>query len=158
MSLDIRDERGVIGQYNGNEVFVIPQNEFDKLSQVKRNIVYALVKPGKYESILVKNMVVMGHISPDGGVTEYDNPFDYLSASRSKAVDKPKPKPQKTEKPQASHKCTHTEQTEGFKATTADEFLHYVADDWDPIALAVGMWSLEVKPIATPTSVTSGKR
>lgn len=137
--MDIRDARGHIGDYHNLEVHVIPRKEFNKLSRVERDIIYVLVEPGKYESLMVHNMKVIGHIDPQGGVTEYDNPFDYIEAS-----EKPQKK-SKVEKEVAKRKPqTKTSNVPSF-GSDVDAYLKWVTEEWDPIGEAMRLVDLHVE-------------
>lgn len=141
--MDIRDARGHIGDYHNMEVHVIPRKEFNKLSRVERDIIYVLVEPGKYESLMVHNMKVIGHIDPQGGVTEYDNPFDYIEAS-----EKPQKK-SRVEKEVAKREAAKPKNSPvGAGAPTDVEgYLKWVTEEWDPITEAMGLVDLHVEMI-----------
>jgi hypothetical protein len=131
--LDIRNARGHIGDYHNLEVHAIPRNEYNSHFKRTRNIIYVLTEKSKYESLMVLNDKVIGHIDPHGGVTEYDNPFDYMEAS-----DKPQKKKKKEEKKAPTPVSVPQAQTQDV-----DEFLKW-ANEWDPISLASGLVDLKV--------------
>lgn len=132
--MDIRNARGHIGDYHNLEVHAIPRNEYNSHFKRTRNIIYVLTEKGKYESLMVLNDKVIGHIDPHGGVTEYDNPFDYMEAS-----DKPQKK--KKKEPTPTPVSVPQAQTQDV-----DEFLKW-ANEWDPISLASGLVDLKVEII-----------
>lgn len=141
--MDIRDARGHIGDYHEMEVHVIPRKEFNQLKKVIRDIIYVLVEPGKYESLMVHNMKVIGHIDPQGGVTEYDNPFDYIEASE---------KPQKkarVEKEVAKREAAKPQKknppVNAPAFTDVERYLKWVTEDWDPIGEAMRLVDLHVE-------------
>lgn len=136
--MDIRNARGHIGDYHNLEVHAIPRNEYNSHFKRTRNIIYVLTEKGKYESLMVLNDKVIGHIDPHGGVTEYDNPFDYMMNT-----DKPQKKKKKEEKkpvPQAQSPTLVPQ------VQDVDEFLKW-ANEWDPISLASGLVDLKVEII-----------
>ena len=136
--MDIRNARGHIGDYHNLEVHAIPRNEYNSHFKRTRNIIYVLTEKNKYESLMVLNDKVIGHIDPHGGVTEYDNPFDYMEAS-----DKPQKKKKKEEKKAAP---VAVPQVQTQTPTDVDEFLKW-ANEWDPISLASGLVDLKVEII-----------
>lgn len=140
--MDIRDARGHVGEYHDMEVHVIPRKEFNQLKRVIRDIIYVLVEPGKYESLMVHNMKVIGHIDPQGGVTEYDNPFEYLASGKPKKVSRVEKEVAKREaaKPQVAAQP----KTPSF-GTDVEGYLRWVTEDWDPIGEAMKLVDLTVK-------------
>lgn len=142
--MDIRDARGHVGDYHNMEVHVIPRKEFNQLKRVIRDIIYVLVEPGKYESLMVHNMRVIGHIDPQGGVTEYDNPFEYLASE---------PKPKKTsrvEKEVAKREAAKPQKKKTVPTvpsfgTDVEGYLRWVTEEWDPIREAMGLVDLTVE-------------
>lgn len=134
--MDIRNARGHIGDYHNLEVHAIPRNEYNSHFKRTRNIIYVLTEKNKYESLMVLNDKVIGHIDPHGGVTEYDNPFDYMEAS-----DKPKKKKKEEKKAPVAVPQVQTQAPTGV-----DEFLKW-ANEWDPISLASGLVDLKVEII-----------
>lgn len=142
--MDIRDARGHVGDYHDMEVHVYPRKEFNQLKRVDRDIIYVLTEKGKYESLMVHNMRVIGHIDPQGGVTEYDNPFDYIESSekpRKKQVEKEVAKYE--EKKKAAKPQTKAPVTPSF-GTDVEGYLKWVTEDWDPISEAMGLVDLTV--------------
>ena len=137
--MDLRDERGLIGQYHGREVHVVSKEDYDSGKYNNRNIIYVLADSNKYESLMVCKGVVIGHIDPHGGVTEYSTPFDYITP-KNKTKKKEVVKEHKKEKEKAS--------TPADTGAGADEYLQWIRDNWDPISIAKAAVSLEVKPIA----------
>ena len=137
--MDLRNEKGLIGQYHGREVHVVSKEDYDSGKYNNRNIIYVLADSNKYESLMVCKGVVIGHIDPHGGVTEYSTPFDYITP-KNKTKKKETVKEQKKEKKKAS--------TPADTGADADEFLQWVRNNWDPISIAKAAVSLEVKPIA----------
>ena len=137
--MDLRNERGLIGQYHGREVHVVSKKNYDSGKYNNRNIIYVLADSNKYESLMVCKGVVIGHIDPHGGVTEYSTPFDYILPSSSTKKEKVKAKEQKKER-------VSTPADTG--AVRAEEYLQWIRDNWDPISIAKAAVSLEVKPIA----------
>ena len=139
--MDIRDARGHVGDYHNLEVHVYPRKEFNQLKRVDRDIIYVLTEKGKYESLMVHNMKVIGHIDPQGGVTEYDNPFDYM-----KGADKPAKK--QVEKEVAKREAAKPQKKDVPTApsfgTDVDAYLKWVTEDWDPISEAMGLVDLTV--------------
>ena len=141
--MDLRNEKGLIGQYHGREVHVVSKKDYDSGKYNNRNIIYVLADSNKYESLMVCKGVVIGHIDPHGGVTEYSTPFDYITP-KNKTKKKEAVKEQKKEKEKAS-----TSADIGADAPVgADKYLQWVRDNWDPISIAKAAVSLEVKPIA----------
>lgn len=139
--MDIRDARGHVGDYHNMEVHVFPRKEFNQLKRVDRDIIYVLTEKGKYESLMVHNMRVIGHIDPQGGVTEYDNPFEYL------ASEKPKPAKKQVEKEVAKREAAKPKKDSPVNApafTDVDAYLKWVTEDWDPISEAMGLVDLTV--------------
>ena len=137
--MDLRNEKGLIGQYHGREVHVVSKEDYDSGKYNNRNIIYVLADSNKYESLMVCKGVVIGHIDPHGGVTEYSTPFDYITP-KNKTKKKEAVKEQKKEKEKAS--------TPADTGADADEFLQWVRNNWDPISIAKAAVSLEIKPIA----------
>ena len=137
--MDLRNEKGLIGQYHGREVHVVSKEDYDSGKYNNRNIIYVLADSNKYESLMVCKGVVIGHIDPHGGVTEYSTPFDYITP-KNKTKKKEAVKEQKKEKEKAS--------TSADTLVRADKYLQWVRDNWDPISIAKAAVSLEVKPIA----------
>lgn len=135
--MDIRNARGHIGDYHNLEVHAIPRNEYNSHFKRTRNTIYVLTEKGKYESLMVLNDKVIGHIDPHGGVTEYDNPFDYMEASDKPQKKKKKKKEEKKEK-------SPTPASVPQAPTGVDEFLKW-ANEWDPISLASGLVDLKVE-------------
>lgn len=82
--MDVRLEHGIIGEYQGLDVYVIDKGEFeedfDDTYCEDDDTIYVVVdkKSKKAESLMVLEGEVIGHLSPTGGVTEYNNPFAYL--------------------------------------------------------------------------------
>ena len=141
--MDLRNERGLIGQYHSREVHVVSKEDYDSGKYNNRNIIYVLADSNKYESLMVCKGVVIGHIDPHGGVTEYSTPFDYITP-KNKTKKKETVKEQKKEKKKAS-----TPADTGADAPVgADKYLQWIKDNWDPISIAKAAVSLEVKPIA----------
>lgn len=139
--MDIRDARGHVGDYHNLEVHVFPRKEFNQLKRVDRDIIYVLTEKGKYESLMVHNMRVIGHIDPQGGVTEYDNPFEYL------ASEKPKPAKKQVEKEVAKREAAKPKKDSPVApsfGTDVDSYLKWVTEDWDPISEAMGLVDLTV--------------
>lgn len=134
--MDLRNERGLIGQYHSREVHVVSKEDYDSGKCNNRNIIYVLADSNKYESLMVCKGVVIGHIDPHGGVTEYSTPFDYITPSPKTKKEKVKAKEQKKER-------VSTPAPVG-----ADEYLQWARNNWDPISIAKAAVSLEVKPIA----------
>lgn len=140
--MDLRNERGLIGQYHGREVHVVSKKDYDSGKCNDRNIIYVLADSNKYESLMVCKGVVIGHIDPHGGVTEYSTPFDYILPSSST-------KKKKTVKEQKKEKEKAVAPTvKSFVPAEADEYLRWAKNNWDPISIAKAAVSLEVKPIA----------
>ena len=136
--MDIRNARGHIGDYHNLEVHAIPRNEYNSHFKRTRNIIYVLTEKNKYESLMVLNDKVIGHIDPHGGVTEYDSPFDYMEAA-----DKPQKK-KKEKKKEEEKKPVPQTPTLVPQVQDVDEYLKW-ANEWDPISLASGLVDLEVK-------------
>ena len=132
--MDIRDARGNIGNYRHMEVHAIPRNEYNSHFKRMKNIIYVLTEKGKYESLMVLNDKVIGHIDPHGGVTEYDNPFDYMMNT-----DKPQKKKKEVEKKEEKAPVSVPQ----AQIQDVDEFLKW-ANEWDPISLASGLVDLKV--------------
>ena len=141
--MDLRNEKGLIGRYNGREVHVVSKKDYDSGKCNDRNIIYVLSDGNKYESLMVCKGVVIGHIDPHGGVTEYSTPFDYIMPTQ-KAKKKETVKEQKKEKADAPAPAS----VKSFVPAEADEYLRWARDNWDPISIAKAAVSLEVKPIA----------
>lgn len=138
--MDLRKERGLIGKYNGLEVHVVSKKDYDSGKCTDKNIIYVLTDGNKFESLMVCKGVVIGHIDPHGGVTEYSTPFDYIMPAQ-KAKKKETVKKEKAEAPAPS-------EVKSFVPAEADEYLMWARDNWDPISIAKAAVSLEVKPIA----------
>lgn len=136
--MDLRNEKGLIGQYHGREVHVVSKEDYDSGKYNNRNIIYVLADSNKYESLMVCKGVVIGHIDPHGGVTEYSTPFDYLAPSSRK-------KEKAKEKVVAATAATKKEAAD--TTVSADEYLKWTKNNWDPISIAKAAVSLEVKPI-----------
>ena len=143
--MDLRNERGLIGQYHGREVHVVSKEDYDSGKCNNRNIIYVLADNNKYESLMVCKGVVIGHIDPHGGVTDYSTPFDYITPSPKTKKEKVKAKEQKKEKAVGADAPTSVK---SFVPAEADEYLVWARDNWDPISIAKAAVSLEVKPIA----------
>ena len=138
--MDLRNERGLIGQYHSREVHVVSKEDYDSGKCNNRNIIYVLADSNKYESLMVCKGVVIGHIDPHGGVTEYSTPFDYITP-KNKTKKKEAVKKEKTE-------TTAPTSVKSFAPAEAGEYLLWIRDNWDPISIAKAAVSLEVKPIA----------
>ena len=139
--MDLRNEKGLIGQYHGREVHVVSKEDYDSGKYKNRNIIYVLADSNKYESLMVCKGVVIGHIDPHGGVTEYSTPFDYITP-KNKTKKKEAVKEQKKEKTDAPTSV------KSFAPAEAGEYLLWIRNNWDPISIAKAAVSLEVKPIA----------
>lgn len=137
--MDIRNARGHIGDYHNLEVHAIPRNEYNSHFKRTRNIIYVLTEKGKYESLMVLNDKVIGHIDPHGGVTEYDNPFEYM-------MNADKPQKKKKEAPKKEEKKAKAKPQMNASPTDVDEYLKW-ANEWDPISLASGLVDLKVEII-----------
>lgn len=143
--MDLRKERGLIGKYNGLEVHVVSKKDFDSGKCTDKNIIYVLTDGNRFESLMVSRGVVIGHIDPQGGVTEYTSPFDYIVPKKAKA---------KQEKREEAFKAAVVAATAATKEETAaisvgaDEYLRWAREKWDPISLAKAAVNIEVKPIA----------
>jgi hypothetical protein len=146
--MDIRDARGHVGDYHDMEVHVIPRKEFNQLKRVIRDIIYVLVEPGKYESLMVHNMKVIGHIDPQGGVTEYDNPFEYLASDKPKKASRVEKEIAKREaaKPQKKAVQKSVPSSPSF-GTDVEGYLKWVTEEWDPISEAMALVDLTVVQI-----------
>ena len=140
--MDLRNEKGLIGQYHGREVHVVSKEDYDSGKYNNRNIIYVLADSNKYESLMVCKGVVIGHIDPHGGVTEYSTPFDYIMPARK---EKKKKAAVKKEKAVGADAPTSVK---SFVPAEADEYLKWARNNWDPISIAKAAVSLEVKPIA----------
>lgn len=92
--MDVRLEHGIIGEYQGLDVYVIDKGEFEEDFDAccdDEDTIYVVVdkKNKKPESLMVLEGEVIGHLSPSGGVTEYNNPFAYLvGKKKAEAVKK----------------------------------------------------------------------
>ena len=140
--MDLRKERGLIGKYNGLEVHVVSKKDFDSGKCTDKNIIYVLTDGNRFESLMVSRGVVIGHIDPQGGVTEYTSPFDYITPKKAKS--------KKREEVVEAIASTKKEE-EVASATTsvsAEEYLRWARDNWDPISLAKAAVTIDVKPIA----------
>lgn len=139
--MDLRKERGLIGKYNGLEVHVVSKKDFDSGKCTDKNIIYVLTDGNRFESLMVSRGVVIGHIDPQGGVTEYTSPFDYITPKKAKA---------KPEKREEVFKAATTVKVEETAATSVDaeSYLRWAREKWDPISLAKAAVNIEVKPIA----------
>lgn len=146
--MDLRNERGLIGEYHGREVHVVSKKDYDSGKCNDRNIIYVLADSNKYESLMVCKGVVIGHIDPHGGVTEYSTPFDYIVPKNKAKKEKVKAKEQKKEKAEAVGADAPTSLVKSFVPAEADEYLVWAKYNWDPISIAKAAVSLEVKPIA----------
>lgn len=142
--MDLRKERGLIGKYNGLEVHVVSKKDYDSGKCTDKNIIYVLTDGNKFESLMVCKGIVIGHIDPHGGVTEYSTPFDYIMPAQ-KTKKKETVKEQKKEKTVGASAPTSVK---SFVPAEADEYLRWARDNWDPISIAKAAVSLEVKPIA----------
>lgn len=140
--MDLRNERGLIGQYHGREVHVVSKKDYDSGKCNNRNIIYVLADSNKYESLMVCKGVVIGHIDPHGGVTDYSTPFDYIMPAQKAKKKKEAVKKEKAEAPAQNYPAYASAYAE------ADEYLIWVRNNWDPISIAKAAVSLEVKPIA----------
>ena len=143
--MDLRNERGLIGQYHSREVHVVSKEDYDSGKYNNRNIIYVLADSNKYESLMVCKGVVIGHIDPHGGVTEYSTPFDYIMPAQKA---KKKKEVVKKEKAETVGADAPTNSVKSFVPAEADEYLKWARDNWDPISIAKAAVSLEVKPIA----------
>lgn len=137
--MDLRNEKGLIGQYHGREVHVVSKEDYDSGKYNNRNIIYVLADSNKYESLMVCKGVVIGHIDPHGGVTEYSTPFDYLAPSSRKK--------EKAKEKVAATAATKKKEETAATLVDADEYLKWTKNNWDPISIAKAAVSLEVKPI-----------
>ena len=89
--MDVRLEHGIIGEYQGLDVYVIDKGEFEEDFDTycdENDTIYVVVdkKNKKPESLMVLEGEVIGHLSPSGGVTEYNNPFAYLIGKKKSPV------------------------------------------------------------------------
>lgn len=139
--MDLRKERGLIGKYNGLEVHVVSKKDFDSGKCTDKNIIYVLTDGNRFESLMVSRGVVIGHIDPQGGVTEYTSPFDYITPKKAKA------KPEKREEAVKKTSVAASAVT-ADTSVSAEEYLRWARDNWDPISLAKAAVNVEVKPIA----------
>lgn len=133
--MDLRLENGVVGQYNGKDVYVIQKREFDRDPQVDKGTIYMVVEDGKTESLLVHGMTVIGHISPTGSVTEYHKPFRYLT-SKVKAKAKEKEKEPEREK-----------ETGYEMPVDIDGFLFWSKEEYNPIAEAKALFKEDIEKV-----------
>ena len=141
--MDLRNERGLIGQYHGREVHVVSKEDYDSGKCNNRNIIYVVADSNKYESLMVCKGVVIGHIDPHGGVTEYSTPFDYIMPAQ-----KAKKKKEAMKKEKAVDANAPTNSVKSFVPAEPDEYLRWARNNWDPISIAKAAVNLEVKPIA----------
>lgn len=139
--MDLRKERGLIGKYNGLEVHVVSKKDFDSGKCTDKNIIYVLTDGNRFESLMVNKGVVIGHIDPQGGVTEYSSPFDYITPKKAKA------KPEKREEVTKKSPVVAADAVT-MDVKSAEEYLVWARDNWDPISLAKAAVTIEVKPIA----------
>lgn len=138
---DIRDARGYVGDYHDIEVHVFPRKDYEKLRKVDNSIIYVLTEKGKYESLMVLKGKVIGHIDPHGGVTEYDNPFDFLSSEKPKKESKVEKEVAKQEE---KKKEPPVVKKGDFGPSDAEAYLDWVNNDWDPIKEAMSMVDLNI--------------
>lgn len=139
--MDLRKERGLIGKYNGLEVHVVSKKDYDSGKCTDKNIIYVLTDGNRFESLMVSKGVVIGHIDPQGGVTEYSSPFDYIRPK--KATNK-----KREEAFTAAVAATTKKEETAATSVDAEEYLAWARDNWDPISLAKAAVNIEVKPIA----------
>lgn len=137
--MDLRKERGLIGKYNGLEVHVVSKKDFDSGKCTDKNIIYVLTDGNRFESLMVSRGVVIGHIDPQGGVTEYTSPFDYIVPKKAKKREEAVKTAMKT--PVIAEEAAAT-------SVGAEEYLRWAREKWDPISLAKAAVNIEVKPIA----------
>lgn len=140
--MDLRKERGLIGKYNGLEVHVVSKKDYDSGKCTDKNIIYVLTDGNRFESLMVSKGVVIGHIDPQGGVTEYSSPFDYITPKKAKA------KPEKKEEAPKKSPVVVAADAATMDMKGAEEYLKWARDNWDPISLAKAAVNIEVKPIA----------
>lgn len=89
---DYRYSNGIIGQYRGKDIYVIPKNDFTiEQSKQEKNLIFAVSSLDTDELILVGNGMVIGFMTADGSVQLYDKSRFY--GEEKKAV------PQVTEQP-----------------------------------------------------------
>lgn len=138
--MDLRNEKGLIGQYHGREVHVVSKKDYDSGKYNNRNIIYVLADSNKYESLMVCKGVVIGHIDPHGGVTEYSSPFDYITPVQKAA--------KKKKEAEKKERVSTPADTGAAAPVGAEEYLQWARDNWDPISLAKAAVNVEVKPIA----------
>lgn len=84
-SLDYRYMGGVVGTYQGQDVFVVPEKDFSiKRSRGDRKMIFAVStqnpeglgrKPGSL--LLVSSGSVIGEMSPDGEVELYERSYEW---------------------------------------------------------------------------------
>ena len=134
--MDLRLENGVVGQYNGKDVYVIQKREFDRDPQVDKGTIYMIVEENKTESLLVHGMTVIGHISPTGSVTEYHKPFRYLS-SKVKAKAKVEKEPERKEEKETGYEMP----------VDIDGFLSWSKEQYNPIAEAKALFKEDIEKV-----------
>lgn len=134
MGTDLRTLAGIIGEYEGKDVYVIDKVDFEIKRPMDSDRIYMVVdkRSKKAESLLVHEMEVIGHITPTGGVTEYNNPFEYLIG---------KPEKKKEEKKREAP----VEEPRG--EIDIDKFLIWASDTYDPIGEACAMFNLEIEMV-----------
>ncbi len=142
--MDIRDARGHVGDYHNLEVHVYPRKEFNQLRRTDREIIYVLTEKGKYESLMVHDGRVIGHIDPQGGVTEYDNPFDYMKGADKPAKKQVEKEVAKREEKKAAPKAKPQTVSSPSFGTDVEGYLRWVTEDWDPISEAMRLVDLSV--------------
>lgn len=118
--MDVRLEHGIIGEYQGLDVYVISKGEFEEDFDAccdDEDTIYVVVdeRNKKPESLMVLEGEVIGHLSPSGGVTEYNNPFAYLVGKKKAEAVKPAS--------QSSAKATEVEVEEVDGSIDIDKFI-----------------------------------
>lgn len=70
--------RGVVGQYQGSDVYIVPEKDFQLWESKDDNrMIYALVVPGRHDLLLVSGGMKIGDMTPSGYVTMWEKSSFY---------------------------------------------------------------------------------
>lgn len=75
--------RGIVGQYRGSDVYVIPEKDFNlKESSKDSRLIYALIVPNRKDLLLVSSGMAIGDMTPSGYVTMWEKSEFYYGPEK----------------------------------------------------------------------------
>lgn len=81
--------RGVVGQYQGSDVYVVPEKDFNLWESKDDNrMIYALVVPGRHDLLLVSGGMKIGDMTPNGYVDLWEK-SEFYDDGPEKAFEEP---------------------------------------------------------------------